>query len=373
LHFVYFRKLETISNKEESMERIKDEFGLYPEIFFDDLLSRERKRSQRSKNPFAMIMIDMGLLISLTTKESIRELVAVLDECFREFDIKGWHKEKRVIGILCPEIRCSKVELLQKKVERAIEQTLPQTFRKNLTVSSLCFPQAASPESPKLDRCVYPELKTNCLKKIFSKTCKRSIDIILTSMLLAVCFPFMVLIAVVIKLTSPGPVFFRQERIGLGGAAFTLLKFRSMKVCNDTSVHKEFVTNFIKAQNTKSCETSGAFKIVNDRRITFIGGILRKSSLDELPQLINVLRGEMSLVGPRPPIQYEVDIYDIWHRRRMMEVKPGITGYWQVYGRSRTSFENMVRMDIHYIQYRNLLFDMSLILKTPFSLVRGAY
>lgn len=146
-----------------------------------------------------------------------------------------------------------------------------------------------------------------------------------------------------------------------------------MKVNNDESAHKAFVKDFIKAKPDTATNETKTFKMVNDKRITSIGKFLRKTSMDELPQFINVLTGNMSVVGPRPPIQYEVDEYHIWHRRRVMEVKPGITGFWQVHGRSSTSFETMVRMDIYYIKYRSFVLDLVLIFQTPFSLLKGAY
>src|SRR5262249_3995149 len=155
-------------------------------------------------------------------------------------------------------------------------------------------------------------------------------------------------IAILIKLGSRGPVFFRQTRLGQYGKAFTLLKFRSMYVNNDPAAHRDYVTRLIAGRHVacSDAENKRVFKIVDDPRITRIGRILRKTSMDELPQLINVLKGEMSLVGPRPPVPYEFEHYAIWHRRRIMEVKPGISGLWQVSGRSRTTFDAMVRLDL---------------------------
>jgi lipopolysaccharide/colanic/teichoic acid biosynthesis glycosyltransferase len=180
--------------------------------------------------------------------------------------------------------------------------------------------------------------------------------------------PFLLVISIFIKLSSKGPVFFRQNRIGYGGKEFTLLKFRSMHVNNDEAVHKEFTKNFINGNNADNQGAKdGVYKIKRDPRITKVGKFLRKTSLDELPQLFNVLKGDMSLVGPRPAIFYEVEEYDIWHKRRVLEVKPGITGVWQVKGRSKTTFDEMVRMDIQYIKRWSVLWDVMLILRTPFA------
>jgi lipopolysaccharide/colanic/teichoic acid biosynthesis glycosyltransferase len=359
---------------EASMRAIKDEFGFYREKIFDDMLQRERKRTERSQKPFAMILVHIRHLVKSKAKKSIRNLSVVLEECFREIDIKGWYKDRSDIGIICPEVEHSCVGALKKKVESALDKALPPQFREELTVTFICFPHANSDEEA-TDKAlsVYPEFKTNSPKKITEDILKRSLDIIVAVVALAVSFPIFVFFSVMIKATSPGPVFFKQKRIGFGGRPFTLLKFRTMHVNNDDSVHQKFVKDFIKAKNTKACEETKAFKIVKDKRITPVGHLLRKTSLDELPQFINVLLGNMSVVGPRPPIQYEVDEYHIWHRRRVMEVKPGITGFWQVHGRSSTSFETMVRMDIYYIKYHNIFLDIRLILQTPLSLLKGAY
>jgi lipopolysaccharide/colanic/teichoic acid biosynthesis glycosyltransferase len=184
--------------------------------------------------------------------------------------------------------------------------------------------------------------------------------------------PLFLLISLLLKLTSPGPVFYRQKRLGELGVAFTFLKFRSMHVANDSKIHRDFTQNLIRGN---SGVLNGVYKIQNDPRITGLGRILRASSLDELPQFINVLMGQMSLVGPRPPIPYEFECYQLWHRRRILEARPGITGLWQVHGRSRTSFDEMVRMDLQYIKNRSLWVDLKILLKTPFAMVggRGAY
>jgi lipopolysaccharide/colanic/teichoic acid biosynthesis glycosyltransferase len=174
-----------------------------------------------------------------------------------------------------------------------------------------------------------------------------------------------------VKLTSPGPVFFRQKRLGHLGKQFDFLKFRSMHADNDPEIHKQYIASLI--QNKQN--GSGVFKIQNDPRVTRIGRFLRKSSLDEIPQFLNVLRGEMSLVGPRPPIPYEMEKYRGWHKRRVLEVKPGITGLWQVRGRSRTTFDEMVRLDIRYINTQSGWLDFIIVLQTPRAVLSasGAY
>src|SRR2546426_661604 len=197
---------------------------------------------------------------------------------------------------------------------------------------------------------------------------KRAIDMVGSLAALIALSALFAIIAALIKLTSQGPVFFRQKRIGQFGEEFTFLKFRSMYIDNDPAIHQEYIRNLI---NKKVDDSDGTFKIKNDPRVTPVGRFIRKTSLDELPQFINVLKGDMSLVGPRPPIPYELESYSLWHRRRIAEARPGITGEWQVYGRSRTTFDEMVRMDLHYIRNQSLWLDLKILFKTPFVVLSG--
>ena len=199
---------------------------------------------------------------------------------------------------------------------------------------------------------------------------KRIVDIIGAAFGIVIFSPFFLMIAILVKVTSRGPVFFGQERIGKDGKPFQMLKFRSMYTDNDDSLHREFVTRLIRGEIREESGEPGEkiYKIRNDPRVTPIGRIIRKTSLDELPQFFNVLKGDMSLVGPRPALSYEVAQYDLWHCRRV-SAKPGITGLWQVEGRSLTTFDGMVRMDIRYIERWSILLDLLIIIKTPFSLL----
>jgi lipopolysaccharide/colanic/teichoic acid biosynthesis glycosyltransferase len=204
-------------------------------------------------------------------------------------------------------------------------------------------------------------------KDTFYLFLKRFLDIIGSTIGIILFLPVMMFIAVAIKVTSRGPVLFKQKRVGYHGKEFNFFKFRSMKYKSDDSIHQEYVKKLIKGKSQEINQGNSdnpVFKISNDPRITSIGHILRKTSLDELPQFLNVLKGDMSLVGPRPPIPYELESYQPWHLRRVLEVKPGITGLWQVYGRSRTTFDEMVRLDLQYVSHRNLLLDIKLLLKT---------
>lgn len=197
---------------------------------------------------------------------------------------------------------------------------------------------------------------------------KRAFDLIVALGALLLLSPFMLAIALAVKLTSHGPVFHAQERIGLDGRPFKFYKFRTMQNGSDTLAHCEYMHALINGEaeaKTQSVEgeEENVFKLVDDPRVTNVGHRLRRYSLDELPQLWNVLVGDMSLVGPRPPLPYEVAAYQPWHRRRL-EVKPGITGVWQVDGRSRVSFDDMVFQDILYDCSRDFLVDASLCLRT---------
>ena len=196
---------------------------------------------------------------------------------------------------------------------------------------------------------------------------KRIIDFFGSGLGLLALTPFFTMVGALIKLTSPGPVFFKQERIGYKGKYFIVFKFRTMRHnCND-KLHQEYVKNLINGNNCKINNGSNDdpfFKITKDPRVTQIGRFLRKTSLDELPQLINVFLGNMSLVGPRPPIEYEVKEYKKWHYRRLSLAKPGITGLWQVSGRNRTTFDDMVRLDIQYAENWSLFLDLKILLKT---------
>ena len=205
---------------------------------------------------------------------------------------------------------------------------------------------------------------------------KRAFDTILASLCLLVLSPLCLLVAILIKLESTGPVIFRQQRIGENGQPFTMLKFRSMRENADLDLHKKHVKRLIEedvSPDDGEAAGCGTMKLRDDPRITRVGRIIRKLSIDELLQLVNVLRGEMSLVGPRPPLPYELERYESWQRRRL-EALPGVTGWWQVKGRNRVSFSEAVRMDLYYIDHSSFWFDLKILLMTPFAVIsrRGA-
>lgn len=194
---------------------------------------------------------------------------------------------------------------------------------------------------------------------------KRVLDILLTLLFLPLIGLMMLIVAISIRIDSRGPIFFRQKRVGKDGVEFVMLKFRSMYVNNDDALHREAVKRYMNgdAINDSNSPASTLYKLERDPRITRVGRIIRKLSLDELPQFLNVLHGEMSLVGPRPPLSYEVEEYSSRSRLRLCG-KPGITGIWQVYGRSRVTFDEMVEMDICYLQQQSIIQDIKLIILT---------
>jgi exopolysaccharide biosynthesis polyprenyl glycosylphosphotransferase len=196
-----------------------------------------------------------------------------------------------------------------------------------------------------------------------SKAAKRAVDIVFSLTVMVLGLPFYLLIAALIKITSEGPVLFVQDRVGRDGRPFKFYKFRTMQVdCTDVQ-HRDFAENFIKGRVMQDDENGPVFKLKNDPRVTSIGRFLRRTSLDELPQFINVLRGEMTLVGPRPPLAYELAHYKEWHRGRLA-AKPGLTGLWQVSGRSTVPFDEMVMLDLYYIENWSLALDVKIIMRT---------
>src|SRR5256714_11523492 len=201
---------------------------------------------------------------------------------------------------------------------------------------------------------------------------KRASDIFVSTVALVLLSPLWILMALLIKLDSRGPVLYRQERVGMDGRIFLFLKFRTMRAGADDREHREYQRRYIEGRPDTNMGDSRrpVYKLHDDPRVTRTGRWLRRTSLDELPQLLNVLRGDMSLVGPRPPIPYEVEAYELWHRKRL-DMKPGMTGLWQVSGRNRLSFDEMVRLDLFYIENWSLWLDLKIMLRTLPVLLRG--
>lgn len=353
------------------------------ERVFQALLTRERRRAERSRNPFLLVLLDAHRENG-TAKTILLDCVAALTSEIRETDALGWYRDGAILAVIFTELGAGDsatiADGLRAKLQQKLEQKLgPETAAKILITLHL-FPQPwdRSNSGWVADSKLYPEFGVQTKEKTAGRVMKRTMDIAGSAALLLLLSPVFAIIAAAIKLTSKGPVLFGQERMGQFGKRFKFLKFRSMYVNNAPKIHQEYIRQFIagkeEAGQTKS-EAPTVYKITNDPRVTPVGRFLRKTSLDELPQLWNVLIGEMSLVGPRPPVPYEFEIYQHWHRRRVLEVQPGITGLWQVSGRSRTTFDEMVRLDLRYCKSWSLWLDIKILLATPKAVLsgKGAY
>jgi len=344
---------------------------------FQHLLKLERKRSERSKKFFLLMLIDLSFLDAQNDLRAIQHNIKeALTLSVREIDIRGWYNDGKVIGVIFTELDSSAVPKIEEniisKVYNRLRNNLHAELIGKLDISWHVFPETDETTALKyqFDNVLYPDHMNNSMKERFPLAVKSFLDITISGIALILLSPIFFLTAAAVKATSRGPVFFRQKRIGLNGKSFEMLKFRSMYANCDADSHKKYIAKYIREQEKAAVEP-GVFKLTNDTRITTIGQFLRRSSLDELPQLINVVMGDMSLVGPRPPLDYECEMYDIWHRRRLLACKPGITGLWQVTGRSRTTFDEMVRLDLKYIKEWSLWLDFKILLVTPRAVLSG--
>jgi lipopolysaccharide/colanic/teichoic acid biosynthesis glycosyltransferase len=350
---------------------------------FKRMIAIERKRTERSREPFLLMLVEAGNSQrgEKHGKPLDRILSAMLSST-RETDIVGWYKDRITVGVmftgLAVEDKNIVLSTILSRVSAALRDELTTEQFSQISLSFHFFPDqwdhenTGRPSNPTL----YPDLFSSNHEKRSLLIVKRAMDIAGSVLMLVFCAPLLLLIAAMVKATSKGPVLFRQHRVGQYGHRFTFLKFRSMRVDNDPSVHREYVTKLIagEADRVKAgAPGTGVYKLANDNRITGIGMFLRKTSLDELPQFVNVLKGDMSLVGPRPPIPYELAAYQTWHRRRVLEVKPGITGLWQVTGRSQVKFDDMVRLDLRYATSWSPWLDLKILLRTPGAVIKGAY
>jgi exopolysaccharide biosynthesis polyprenyl glycosylphosphotransferase len=353
---------------------------LLQEQIFHSMLALERRRAERSRNSFVLMLLDAGAFAGTETSDHLMSQVAsVLLKSTRETDLVGWYKNGRVLGAIFTEtsleFKNSITEILRSKVVNALDDELSREATSNLVVTVHLFPESQDGDGgkPIADSRLYPDLTQENPKTGLPLLVKRVTDIVGSAALLVLASPLLIVVAVAIKLTSKGPVIFQQDRLGQFGARFKCLKFRTMYTDNDPKIHEEYCQRFIagRADGETASGMPPVYKITNDPRVTPIGKFLRKTSLDEVPQFWNVLSGEMSLVGPRPPVPYEYAVYDIWHRRRVLEVKPGVTGLWQVSGRSRTSFDDMVRLDLRYSQSWSLWLDLKILVATPRAVLGG--
>ena len=342
------------------------------ERLFRAALVRERRRADRSNQSVGLLLVvvqESGPVLPGTERAIAEALMAAKAET----DVAGWFDGRRTIGLIVPEVLTA-LPLCAHNLERRVQQELERRLGlRAMKGVSIQFHAHSNRQSETAD--ALPPVDGLLPRKVRSRVVdglKRTLDLVGSIVLLTILSPVFAVIAALMKWKSPGPVFFRQVRIGQGMKPFTMLKFRTMHVNSGHSLHHEFVTSFIKSgAQAQEAGRNGMFKITNDPRVTTIGRILRKTSLDELPQLWNVVRGDMSLVGPRPPLAYEVEQYQPWHRRRLLEAKPGITGLWQVAGRSRTTFDEMVRLDLRYAKACSLWTDIKILVATPAAVITG--
>lgn len=327
-------------------------------------LEREMRRADRSKAPLSIVRFDSSSANRSegAVAEGMSELVKLLNKHRRETDVLGYLGHD-AIGVLLLDTDALGAEQYMKRVSGQVADLA-------FTADTATYPHQIFNDLIAQDRDLqkfYVEEVGYFDHKGFHLAVKRMIDVVGALAGMVLLSPLLLVTALAVAVSSPGPIIFRQTRIGRHGSPFCFYKFRSMASNADDSVHRDYVTNLIQG-NLETVNQGDAakpvFKMKSDPRVTRIGRIIRKTSIDELPQLLNVLKGEMSLVGPRPPLPYEVEKYQSWHLRRVLEAKPGITGVWQVEGRSKVPFEDMVRMDLWYSRNWSLMLDLRILLKT---------
>jgi lipopolysaccharide/colanic/teichoic acid biosynthesis glycosyltransferase len=391
--------IKTIFNKRKSKDKqvvssvptylhpFDGESGLYIFDFFHEMLNAERKRAERSGRPFLLMLIHIDGVFDATEKDmAVWQIAGILFSLTRDTDIKGWYKQGSILGVIFTDSDGKTTNLPLQKIKDNLLKVLDPEKISKIEISLHVFPEEQRDEQSAslTDMTLHTDMSKKNETRRTSLIIKRVLDVFGSLVGIVIFSPFFFIIPLLIKCTSKGPIFFRQTRVGHYGNKFTLLKYRSMQVNCDSNVHKEYIKKFIHEKSIyKSDNGNGGdngngqgnskpvYKICGDRRVTPIGNFLRKTSLDELPQFFNVLRGEMSLVGPRPPIPYELENYDVWHRRRVQEVKPGITGLWQVKGRSSTNFDEMVRLDLQYSREWSIWLDLKIIIETPVVMLFG--
>jgi len=333
-----------------------------PKHHFLKQLEREKRRTDRSKASLSLVLFRLDRTGGRSPGD-VDRLLAVLCRRKRETDIAGYLSDD-LIAVLLPDTnQQGTLALTRKVVAQAGDlqlSTVAATYPDRVFDALKAEHQATREPDPFLS-----EDLTGA--NAGSYPLKRSLDVLGAIAALLLLSPLMLVVALLVALTSPGPVIFKQVRLGKRGVPFNFYKFRSMYCKVDDRIHREYVTKLIAGEReglNQGEATKPLYKMKNDPRITRVGRLLRKTSIDELPQLFNVLKGDLSLVGPRPPLPYEAEKYQSWHLRRMLEIKPGITGLWQVNGRSKTSFDDMVRMDLQYVRTCSLALDLKILVKT---------
>lgn len=340
--------------------------------FFANLLLKERCRVDRSSSGelFLLLAVEAGSDSGLSRSSLLESVAHALLASTRESDVVGWLQPDVSLGVILPGwsvADAATTRRLERRIRKILTAQLGEASLRTVSMRFRVYPgsRAANEDLSPLDERFQEQTES----QPFRDAVKRINDIVLSAAVLIALLPVYLVIAFLVKLTSPGPILFRQLRVGYMGRAFTMLKFRTMRAESDLALHRDHVTQFIKGEGRLSEQVM--FKLTDDPRVTPIGQFLRRTSLDELPQFWNVLVGDMSLVGPRPPLPYEFEQYKRWHQRRVFEARPGVTGLWQVTGRSRTTFDQMVRLDLRYARTRSFWADLRILLATPGAVISG--
>jgi len=346
-----------ISAERKKTGREIDRSGICQPEVFRIILDRERARSDRNGHELSLVMFDIE---SDQDEKTLSALIKALKNRSRAIDRYGWFDEEH-IAVLLPNTKYrGSFKLAHDICEMMVENKVQPLAYKTYTYPTKWLtdrinlrrkPGGHHREQTHIEG-------ANPLFAIKIPAWKRGLDIVGSITAFVLASPFFILVPVIIKIVSPGPVCFRQERVGYGGRIFTFLKFRTMRVNIDRSNHEEYLSDLIKSDKPMT-----KMDKMNDPRIIPMGKLMRKTCIDELPQLINVLRGEMSLVGPRPCLPNEADEYLKWHKYRF-DIKPGMTGLWQVSGKNRLSFKQMIRLDIQYAKKLSLLRDIKILIRT---------
>ncbi len=349
--------------------RARKPHHLISEPLFRDALVRERKRADRFEEAFTVLLIAFDR--ERLTPGAVSQLAESLSQSPSAADVIGWFEQDSVLGLIrsagAGDAAVAAAALID-AVRRAMVRGLPADLVASCSIRCETYPSRSEAVAPVVLGAGKDRLPPH---RLVQAAAKRTLDIAGSAACLVAFGPVLLCVAAAVKLTSKGPVFFRQQRVGEAGQPFTMFKFRTMQMNCDPRIHQEYVEKYIQSNMAATSGKDAVFKLVNDPRVTSVGDFLRRSSLDELPQFWNVLRGDMSLVGPRPPLPYEVARYKQWHRRRVLEAKPGITGLWQVTGRSRTTFDEMVRLDLRYARTRSVWNDLNILLATPKAVLTG--
>jgi exopolysaccharide biosynthesis polyprenyl glycosylphosphotransferase len=362
------------------MDAARSRAVVLDEASFRRMIALERKRTERSRKPVLLMLLDAGNCLSFDKNGRVlSNILSALSLSTRDTDVTGWYKGNSVVGVMFTEITMDDHGLILGTMMNRISQTLQNNLSlekfSQISISLHVFPEDWDHDTSPGNPALYPDLAHRDHAQRGALALKRAMDIVGSLLALLLFGPLFLIVALLVKLGSKGPILYKQERLGQFGKPFTFLKFRSMYANNDPAIHREFMKRVISGDHDGESDGDDQeqkiYKMTNDPRITRVGRLLRKTSLDELPQFFNVLKGEMSLVGPRPPLAYECREYDIWHRRRVLEVKPGITGLWQIKGRSRVRFDDMVRLDLQYVRTWSLWLDVQILCKTPLAVLLG--